>query len=95
MPRNTSLAKDRPMIEVDVRRSDYANDTLRRRVKTFLFSRHFPEFRNLSVEADDGSITLTGRLPTHYQKQIALDSCRRVAGVLELVDRIKVRTQPR
>lgn len=79
------------MFEVDVRRSDYSDEVLSQRVTNFLSSRHFPEFRELSIEVDNGHVTLSGTLPTHYQKQVAITSCRRVAGVLEMVDRIKVR----
>jgi len=80
------------MFEVDVSRIDYSDEILSRRVSTFLSSRHFPEFRRLSIEVDNGNVTLSGTLPTHYQKQVAITSCRRVAGVLEMVDRIEVRT---
>lgn len=78
------------MFEVDVRRVEFANDALSQRVKSFLCSRHFPEFRDLSIEVDDGAVTLSGTLSSHYQKQIALNSCRRVAGVLETLDNIEV-----
>ena len=83
------------MFEVDVRRSDYSDEVLFQRVTNFLSSRHFPEFRGLSVEVDNGYVTLSGTLPTHYQKQVAITSCRRVAGVLEMIDRIKVRKTPK
>ena len=78
------------MLEVDVRRSDYSDETLSRRVSNYLSTRHFPEFRELLVDASNGNVTLTGTLTSHYQKQVALTSCRRVAGVLCMVDRIKV-----
>lgn len=78
------------MFEVDVRRIEYANDALCLRVRSFLCSRHFPEFRDLLIEVDDGTVTLSGTLSSHYQKQIALNSCRRVAGVLDTRDKIKV-----
>ena len=78
------------MLEVDVRSSEYSDKSLSQRVTTFLCSRHFPEFRQLSVEADNGFVTLSGKLSTHYQKQVALTSCSRVAGVLKMVDQIIV-----
>ena len=78
------------MLEVDVRSSDYSDDILSRRVTSYLCSRHFPEFRQLLVEADNGYVTVSGTLSTHYQKQVALTSCSRVAGVINMVDQIVV-----
>ena len=83
------------MLEVDVRRSEYSDSLLYQRVTSFLSSRHFPEFRDLLVEVDNGYVTISGILESHYQKQVALESCRRVAGVLATNDQIKVRTTPK
>ena len=63
---------------------------LQHRVASYLGSRHFPAFRDLQVDVDHGAVTVSGRLSTYYEKQVAINACRRVAGVLQLVDDISV-----
>mgnify|MGYP003352492822 CR=1 FL=1 len=43
-----------------------------------------------TVDAYDGTVTLYGRVHSFYQRQICLQCCQRVAGVIRLVDRIEV-----
>ena len=71
-------------------RLDYPDDDLQLRVESFLKSRHFPAFDSLSVEVHHGSVTLSGALCSYYEKQVALSSCQRVAGVLTLIDNVDV-----
>lgn len=59
---------------------------LERRVATFLGGRHLPALRQLRVTAVDGRVTLTGRLSTFYEKQVAQVCVRRVAGVVAVMD---------
>jgi osmotically-inducible protein OsmY len=63
---------------------------LSQRVQMYLSSKDCPAFRNLVVEAERGVVTLSGRLENVRQRETALNSCRRVAGVLRLVDAIQV-----
>ncbi len=74
-------------------RIDYPDDDVRNRVTSFLRGRHFPAFRNLEVEVQNGAVTLSGAVCSYYEKQVALNSCQRVAGVLSLVDRVDVSVQ--
>ena len=37
-----------------------------------------------------GTVTIRGRVPTYYEKQLAINSGRRVAGVVKLVDDVVV-----
>ena len=63
---------------------------LQNRVSSYLGSRHFPAFRELDVHVAKGEVTVSGRLSSFYEKQVAIHACRRVAGVTQLVDRIAV-----
>ena len=74
-------------------RIDYPDDEVRQRVSRFLYSRHFPAFRNLGVVVEHGAVTLTGQVQSYYEKQVAITSCQHVAGVLSLVDEIDVRAE--
>jgi osmotically-inducible protein OsmY len=61
-----------------------------RRARAYLTSRDFLSFRRLEIESRGGVVTLTGTLSTYYARQVALESVRRVAGVLSVVDAIRV-----
>jgi len=63
---------------------------LSRRVRSFLFEAHMPGLRNVDVEAQNGIVTLSGQVKTYYEKQLGGQRARRVAGVVRLVDRIRV-----
>ncbi len=71
-------------------RVEFTDQDLQFRVTSFLKSRHFPAFDELDIEVHDGSVTLAGSLPSFYEKQVAINSCQRVAGVLALIDEIVV-----
>ena len=71
-------------------RVDYPDEDLRKRVESFLLSRHFSALRNLEVCVEGGVATLKGEVGSFYEKQVALDACRRVAGVLCTVDQMHV-----
>lgn len=71
-------------------RMDYPDDDLRKRIESFLRSRHFSALRSLEVCVAGGVATLKGEVGSFYEKQVALDTCRRVAGVLCTVDHMQV-----
>jgi hypothetical protein len=66
-----------------------ADRDLERRVASFLVHQR-PELRHLSVEAQGGTVTLRGSVRTFYEKQIGHTLCRRVAGVVRLIDAVDV-----
>ena len=72
-------------------RIDYPDDDVQLRVSRFLNSRHFSNFLELDVRVRHGQVTISGEVDSFYEKQVAMTSCQRVAGVLALVDRIRVR----
>jgi osmotically-inducible protein OsmY len=76
------------------KRVEYPDSDLAQRVRSFLNSRHFPAFRNLDVYVENGSVFVKGHVGSFYEKQVALNSCQRVAGVLSLVDEIDVDSEP-
>jgi osmotically-inducible protein OsmY len=71
---------------------------LARRVRTYLVNRQVPALRHLRVSADRGIVTLSGRVSTFYEKQLSHAAARRVAGVLRVLDQVRVvpglRTNP-
>lgn len=64
---------------------------LQRRVQQFLMTANLPALRHVGVEVEDDSVILTGRVRTFYEKQMATEFVRRVAGVVSIVNSIDVR----
>ncbi len=75
-------------------RIDFSDQDLQERVSSFLGSRHFPAFKDLEVSVDNGMVTVAGTVNSYYEKQVAMTSCQRVAGVLSLIDQIVVSELP-
>ena len=67
---------------------------LERRVVNYLVQRQVAARRLIQVAADRGTVVLCGRVPSFYQKQLCLNCCARVAGVVKLVDEIGSRRPP-
>ena len=63
---------------------------LARRVENYLHSKQMRSLRSVAVEADNGRVFLRGDVGSFYEKQLCLSCTRRVAGVIDLVDEIRV-----
>lgn len=63
---------------------------LERRVMNYLHGRQVSAMRRISIQANNGTVTLRGAVPSFYQKQLCISCSRRVAGVINLVDHIEV-----
>jgi osmotically-inducible protein OsmY len=66
-----------------------ASDTLER-VRLFLSASGMPALRRLQVDENGDAIELRGQVPTFYEKQVATECARRVAGVIRVVNLIVV-----
>lgn len=58
------------------------------RVKAFLNGRH--SLRNLRVEVIDDMVLVAGSVSTFHERQLAIECCKRVAGVRQVVDEMTV-----
>jgi osmotically-inducible protein OsmY len=63
---------------------------LQRRIVNFLHQRHVPSLRNIDVDVKQGVVTMRGFVDSFYHKQLCLNCCQRVAGVVRLVDQVEV-----
>ena len=63
---------------------------LQRRIVNFLHEKGPPNLRYLEVEVRTGVATVKGQVRTYYEKQLATCCCQRVAGVLQIVNDVKV-----
>jgi hypothetical protein len=71
-----------------------ADLNLQRRVLLTLGQLHVPLFRLLRVEVTNGTVTLSGRVGSYYERQLAQSRARRVPGVIRLVDALTVIERP-
>ncbi len=60
------------------------------RVLTALERNPYLARRNLRFETSDGRVTLRGVVNTYFQKQMAQESLRHVAGVHEIANELEV-----
>lgn len=73
------------------RTSHFATDSeLKRRVQLFLAGRNMPGLRRVDVDVTGDTVVLKGRVRTFYEKQLAAHCCRRVAGVIKVIDAMDV-----
>jgi BON domain-containing protein len=63
---------------------------LQTRITSHLETRGYPAFRDLTVAARKGVVTLDGWLPSYFVKQVAIETCRHIAGVMQVIDAIQV-----
>jgi len=68
---------------------------LKRRVISYLVGRRVPALRDIEVSAVGGTVVLRGKVGSFYEKQLCIHCCRRVAGVVRLVDEVDVVERPK
>ncbi|HEY4311795.1 MAG TPA: BON domain-containing protein [Pirellulales bacterium] len=69
--------------------SELSDRDLERRIATSLADRQMPGLRQVKVAANNGTVTLRGRVRSFYEKQLCQNVCR-VAGVVQIVDAVVV-----
>ena len=62
---------------------------LKRRIMVFLSQRGVSSLQRLDIDVRGGTVTLQGTVCSFYERQLCL-CCKHVAGVLKLVDELKV-----
>ena len=63
---------------------------LEHKVTVGLLNRNMAALRQVVVRASSGTITLRGTVTSFYQKQLCIQACRAVPGVVALVDEVEV-----
>jgi hypothetical protein len=60
------------------------------RARLLLAAQSVPAFRQISIEALHGRVTLRGVLQSYYHRQLAVALVRRIAGVTHVIDELAV-----
>ncbi len=63
---------------------------LEHRVTVRLLDRNMAALRQVAVRADSGRVTLRGTVTSFYQKQLCIQACRGVPGVVAMIDEVEV-----
>jgi osmotically-inducible protein OsmY len=60
-------------------------ETLKLRVRVFLAQQRLPDVEQLSIDVNDDTVIVSGRLGTSFAENLCESCCRRVAGVRHVV----------
>ena len=63
---------------------------LKNRVFLKLKNQNFPVFKKLSINVNLDRVIISGTVRSFYERQIAINTVRQVAGVINLTDKITV-----
>ncbi len=63
---------------------------LGRRLVNFLYQRQVPGSDHVLLDVRGGVVAVGGELPTRRAKWLCIECCRRVAGVIRIIDDVKV-----
>ncbi len=85
----TSMAEPQ-MPKTGIDREAEIDKNLKRRVMNFLHQRNLPALRQIDVQVEEGIVEIAGRVKSFYEKQLCLNCCQRVAGVIQIVDHVEV-----
>ena len=66
------------------------NAELERRLANFLFQRRVPGRECIQLNVYGGVVAVSGRIPTRYAKWLCIECCRRVAGVIRVIDNVEI-----
>jgi osmotically-inducible protein OsmY len=86
---STAVDRIRSPEQFSAAQATISSDTLER-VRLFLSANSMPALRRLQVDENGDAIELRGRVSTFYEKQVATECARRVAGVIRVVNLIVV-----
>lgn len=82
------------MITLPTHSINAASQELQQRVALNLQSRQLTSGGRVRIEAQHGTVTLSGQVQTFYQRQLIFAATRKVAGVTKVIDQLEVETQP-
>lgn len=79
-----------PRTPVSTLYSASMDSELERRLANFLYQREVPGGNCVLLNAQGGVVVVSGVLPTRRAKWLCIECCRRVAGVIRIIDEVTV-----
>jgi hypothetical protein len=77
------------MVKLD-KAVETVNGDLERRTRIFLDRQNVPAVRRVTVSASQGAVKLRGRVGSFHERQLCVNCCQHVAGVMRVIDEIEV-----
>lgn len=68
---------------------------LQNRIACFLHQQHVPNAARIHADARCGTVVVSGQVPSRHAKRLCVKCCHRVAGVIKLIDNVKVKPSAR
>ena len=68
----------------------FSDADILQRVVSYLSCKGLDGIHELDIEVHDGIVTLSGYVESSHQRQVAVNSCQRVAGVVHLIDQLHI-----
>lgn len=65
------------------------NDLVRR-IENYLFQRNPTMHSSVRIAVEGDDVVLSGIVASYHHRQLCIHTCQRVAGVIRIVDRLKV-----
>lgn len=69
---------------------EHSDAELERRLANFLYQRRVPGVERIHLIAHGGVVAITGQTPTRSAKWLCIECCRRVAGVIRVIDNVQI-----
>ena len=66
------------------------DEDLKRRIINFLSQRHISALRRVNVDVSNATVEIRGKVNSYYEKQVCLNCCQRVEGVVQIFDNVQV-----
>ena len=79
-----------PRTQISTLYSASIDSELEHRLANYLYQRDVPGGNSVQLNAHGGVVALSGELPTRYAKWLCIECCRRVAGVIKVIDNMKI-----
>ena len=78
------------MITLPIYSLDSASRLLQERIALQLQNRQLTFGSRVKIEVKLGTVTLSGNVPTSYQRQLIYAATRQVAGVVKVIDQLSI-----
>lgn len=78
------------MLTAEIRTNATSTKPVERAAKGLLLKTGYPALKTVECSFHDGTMTLRGRVPSYFHKQLAQEVLRDIAHVNEVANQIKV-----
>lgn len=82
----------RPLVPSSTLYTPSMDAELEQRICSFLHQREVSHCGSLRLRSRGGTVVVSGKLCSRHAKWLCMECCRHVAGVIKIVDQVKIET---